>query len=239
LRVESKQAALEDTKVKERATARGKAILDGIKGILMATTWYSDRWLEEVIRNIPLAFKQATERWKSLYRAAVQQAEIYGKIEQAGNASAQEWERASRLRAEAVAQIKLVLDAESAFQSDFYSYRYFASEGFLPGYNFPRLPVSAFIPGRKSRDKRDEYLSRPRFLAITEFGPGAFVYHEGSRYQIDRVAIPASGEEGFANESVRLCPKCGHLNANQNDCCSLCEAHLDKRISNLFHISNG
>ena len=56
----------------------------------MATTWYSDRWLEEVIRNLPLAFKQATERWKSLYRAAVQQAEIYGKIEQAGNASAQE-----------------------------------------------------------------------------------------------------------------------------------------------------
>ena len=105
-----------------------------------------------------------------------------------------------------MAQIKLLLDAESAFQSDFYSYRYFASEGFLPGYNFPRLPVSAFIPGRKSQDKRDEYLSRPRFLAITEFGPGAFVYHEGSRYQIDRVAIPASGEEGFANESVKLCP---------------------------------
>jgi superfamily II DNA/RNA helicase/very-short-patch-repair endonuclease len=236
--VESKQAALEDNKAKERAKARGGTILSGIKDILLATTWYSDRWLEEVIRNIPLAFKQATERWKTLYRAAVQQAEIYGKIEQAGNASAQERERASRLRAEAVAQIKLLLDAESAFQSDFYSYRYFASEGFLPGYNFPRLPVSAFIPGRKSQDKRDEYLSRPRFLAITEFGPGAFVYHEGSRYQIDRVSIPASGDEGFANESVKLCPECGYLNSNHKDCCSLCGAHLDKRVSNLFNISN-
>ena len=37
----------------------------------------------------------------------------------------------------------------SLYQSDFYSYRYFASEGFLPGYNFPRLPLSAFIPGRR------------------------------------------------------------------------------------------
>jgi superfamily II DNA/RNA helicase len=187
--VESKQAALDDSKPKERAKKRATLILSGIIDILRATTWYSDSWLEEVIRNIPLAFQQATERWKTLYRAAVQQAETYGKIEQAGNASAQERERASRLRAEAVAQIKLLLDADSAFQSDFYSYRYFASEGFLPGYNFPRLPVSAFIPGRKSQEKRDEYLSRPRFLAITEFGPGAFVYHEGSRYQI--AALPS------------------------------------------------
>ena len=236
--VESKQAGLDDGKAKERAKTRAAAILDGIKDILRATAWYSDHWLEEVIRNIPLAFKQATERWKTLYRAAVEQAEIYGKIEQAGNASAQERERASRLRAEAVAQIKLLLDAESAFQSDFYSYRYFASEGFLPGYNFPRLPVSAFIPGRKSQDKRDEYLSRPRFLAITEFGPGAFVYHEGSRYQIDRVSIPASGDEGFANESIKLCPECGYLNSNHKDCCSLCGARLDKRISNIFNVTN-
>ena len=32
-------------------------------------------------------------------------------------------------------------------QTDFYPYRYFASEGFLPGYSFPRLPLAAFIPG--------------------------------------------------------------------------------------------
>ena len=32
-------------------------------------------------------------------------------------------------------------------QSDFYSYRYLASEGFLPGYSFPRLPLAAYIPG--------------------------------------------------------------------------------------------
>ena len=28
-------------------------------------------------------------------------------------------------------------------ESDFYPYRYLASEGFLPGYNFPALPVRA------------------------------------------------------------------------------------------------
>ncbi|MEK8170890.1 hypothetical protein NKH77_19030 [Streptomyces sp. M19] len=29
--------------------------------------------------------------------------------------------------------------------SDFFPYRYFASEGFLPGYSFPRLPLAAYI----------------------------------------------------------------------------------------------
>ena len=78
-----------------------------------------------------------------------------------------------------------------ATQSDFYSYRYFASEGFLPGYNFPRLPLSAFIPGRRGRGgRRDEFVQRPRFLAITEFGPRSIVYHEGARYLVNRVILP-------------------------------------------------
>ena len=60
-------------------------------------------------------------------------------------------QQAERLRREAESQLKLLTDTEDFAQSDFYSYRYFASEGFLPGYNFPRLPISAFIPARRSR----------------------------------------------------------------------------------------
>jgi hypothetical protein len=51
------------------------------------------------------------------------------------------------LHADALAQLNLLLDASDDQHADFYSYRYFASEGFLPGYNFPRLPLSAFLPG--------------------------------------------------------------------------------------------
>ena len=64
-------------------------------------------------------------------------------------------------------------------QSDFYSYRYFASEGFLPGYSFPRLPLSAYIPGRRRRGRPRRVPVAPRFLAITEFGPRSIIYHEG------------------------------------------------------------
>ncbi|WP_198018467.1 hypothetical protein, partial [Sedimentibacter sp. B4] len=70
--------------------------------------------------------------------------------------------------------------------SDFYTYRYFAAEGFLSGYSFPRLPLAAYIPavrnGTRAADGGD-YIQRPRFLAIREFGPGALIYHEGARYE--------------------------------------------------------
>ena len=84
----------------------------------------------------------------------------------------------------------LLNEARTDYQSDFYSYRYFASEGFLPGYNFPRLPVSAFIPARRRGKAVEDWLSRPRFVAIQEFGPQALIYHEGSVYRVNRVMIP-------------------------------------------------
>ena len=69
--------------------------------------------------------------------------------------------KAKRLRQEAESQLELLTQSENLIQADFYSYRYFASEGFLPGYSFPRLPLSAFIPGRKgSRRASEDFVQR-------------------------------------------------------------------------------
>ena len=115
--------------------------------------------------------------------AATQQ----GKLAIDTHTSRRDRELAARREADARNQLRLLRNEDSEMgQTDFYSYRYFASEGFLPGYNFPRLPLSAFIPGRAgSRDQ--EYLNRPRFLAISEFGPKSLVYHEGQ--QIGRAHV--------------------------------------------------
>jgi len=131
---------------------------------------------------------------------------------------------------------------ENVAQSDFYSYRYFASEGFLPGYNFPRLPLSAYIPGR-SRKQRDEFLSRPRFLAISEFGPRSIIYHEGARYEINKVILPVGDheeEDDIFSQRAKLCPTCGYLHpltgGASYDTCERCEQPLDSALSNLFRL---
>ena len=114
---------------------------------------------------------------------------------------------------------------------------YFASEGFLPGYNFPRLPISAYIPGRRTK-KRDEFLSRPRFLAISKFGPRSTVYHEGSRYIISRVILPVSEDHVHGNVNaggVKLCDTCGDLHPMTADAgadlCERCRALLGNPLS--------
>ncbi len=106
---------------------------------------------------------------------------------------------ASTAQARRENQLKLLRNEDSENgQTDFYSYRYLASEGFLPGYSFPRLPLAAYIPGgRTTSGRRDgDYLQRPRFLAIREFGPGALIYHEGARYEVIRVQLPPRQRRG-------------------------------------------
>ena len=141
------------------------------------------------------AFDAACNRWRELYRSAVRQRELHHKI--LGDHSRPEAERnhSRRLRAQAESQIRLLTEAEGIYEGDFYSYRYFAAEGFLPGYNFPRLPLSAYVPARRQRKGRDEFVSRPRFLAISEFGPRALIYHEGARYRVYKVNLDFGSDD--------------------------------------------
>jgi hypothetical protein len=201
---------IHDASIRQKALVRASALLQSIGPELQTAHWYRDTWLDDVLRSIPQQFDRACDRWRSLFRAAVQQRIQQNKV--IGDHTRQgDRDRAKRLRAQAEDQIKLLTDSQSAIESDFYSYRYFASEGFLPGYNFPRLPLSAFIPARRGRKGRNEFLSRPRFLAISEFGPRAVVYHEGSRYRVNKVNLSFDENTQNLTEYVlKMCSSCGY-----------------------------
>lgn len=232
-----------------RARAREKAgrVLATIAEDLKRADWYSDGWLDEVLKRVPLEFEQACNRWRTLYRAALAQRDLQHKVIGDASRSADDRQKAARLRREAEAQLELLSESVGSIQSDFYSYRYFASEGFLPGYSFPRLPLSAYIPGRKSKTRKgDEFVSRPRFLAISEFGPRAVVYHEGVRYRINRVILPldrdAAGDE-LVTHAAKQCQHCGYLHPmlgpeNGPDLCQRCGTELPGAIHSLFRMEN-
>ena len=162
---------------------------------------------------------------------------MQNKIIQDATSGAEARAQATKLRYEAEAQLRLLTEVEKIAQSDFFSYRYFASEGFLPGYNFPRLPLSAFIPGRKAKQE-DEFVSRPRFLAISEFGPRAFVYHEGSRYVINRVMLPVGADESMT-VTAKLCPHCSYFHrGDSNDLCESCGGDVRRSMTKLLRLQN-
>ena len=230
---------------RERADHRAKKVLSDVEDCLKETDWYSDQWISEVINQVGTEFERACERWRGLYRAADRQQRAMNRIANDHHKSHDEKEKAKRLRAEAEAQLDLLTELQNVVVSDFYSYRYFASEGFLPGYNFPRLPLSAFIPGRRRQRGVDEFLSRPRFLAIAEFGPRAIVYHEGSRFRINKVILPVEdrgeGDELVTN-SAKQCESCGYLHPIHSgdgpDLCERCGLPLPIPLRNLFRLQN-
>jgi len=234
------QDTIKKDKFKQRAIERGKKILSTFKDELEKSDWYSEGWLEEVMTQINLSFDDACNRWRGLYTAALNQARVQTKIIHDATRTAPEKDEAKRLRREAEEQLRLLTEAKDLLQSDFYSYRYFASEGFLPGYNFPRLPLSAYIPSIRKKHK-EEYLNRPRFLAISEFGPRTLIYHEGSRYVVNKVLLPVSDEDVLTQEA-KLCDNCGYLHpvtGNMNaDICERCGDTLPLPLTSLFRMQN-
>ena len=230
---------------KTRAHNRAKTVLASLQKELDDSDWYSENWLDEIFSQVPLAFNETCDRWRNLYRAALRQQVAQNRIIKDASRSQQEKRNAKRLRTEAEAQLALLAESQRVMESDFYSYRYFASEGFLPGYNFPRLPLSAYIPGRRERKGRNEFLNRPRFLAISEFGPQAIIYHEGSRYVINKVIFPPEdrGETSdIPTRSAKQCQKCGYLHpifeGDGSDLCERCGAELGQPLHQLFRLQN-
>jgi very-short-patch-repair endonuclease len=226
---------------RRRAAVRARAVLATIRPELDQAGWYTDGWLDEVLGHAAERFDRTGDRWRDLYRAALNDHDKQSRIIRDASRSAEDKRQARQARALAEAQLKLLVDISNVTQSDFYSYRYFASEGFLPGYSFPRLPISAFIPARRGNQERNEYVSRPRFLAISEFGPRSIIYHEGSKYVINKVILPV-GEDEAGSVRIKLCAACGYLHeiqaANGEDLCQRCRAPLGAPLSSLFRMQN-
>ncbi|MFG0319180.1 MAG: DEAD/DEAH box helicase [Planctomycetota bacterium JB042] len=241
--IDSVREGLSHARARQRARDRAQRVLESIGEEVLTADWYHDGWVDDALARVMTEFNNACDRWRTMYRGALTQAQAQGKIILDAARPAEDKARARTLRAEAEAQLRLLTDAKTVQQSDFYSYRYFASEGFLPGYNFPRLPLSAFIPGRRQRRHQkdpEDFLSRPRFLAITEFGPQSFVYHEGSRYVVNKVMLPTD-EDGLTL-AAKQCSSCGYLHHRQPDggpdLCERCSEELPSALTNLFRMTN-
>ena len=205
--------------------------LDDARGIvdrapeIKTAWWYTDEWLEDTVKNSPQAFDWAFARWRELYHAASLLRDEARKIIDSPSQQRRAIEEASRREMEARREINLLLNQTRRHEeSDFYPYRYLASEGFLPGYNFPRLPVRAFVSTGDSTQSIDRY----KLIGLTEFGPGNVIYHEGKKHRVNSIVIPANGIDERLTKA-RLCNECGYVHdqiALGADNCEYCGTTL-------------
>ena len=157
---------------------------------VMPNAWYNDDWIDRNLNNLAENLDKAMDRWRKMYQntrelltRATQPIES-GRLK----VGSEEYKRYKRLQDQSNRQLNLLRNEQggSPELSEFYPYRYLASEGFLPGYNFTRLPVRIFV---SSGGTSGEYISRPRTIALREFGPLNVIYHNGSKFRVSQLVV--------------------------------------------------
>ena len=247
--------SLSKPEISPLAADRIKKVLALMKSELNAedAPWFkgADILVEDITGSAVKRFDEAFDRWRELFRSAARQRDQSRRTMDTHNLPQRERDAAKSLHKQAIDQLDLLQRGSDSSASDFYTYRYLATEAFLPGYNFPRLPLTAFIPGSGDRNTKGAYLQRPRFLALSEFGPRSLVYHEGRAYRVTAAQISTRGDSNTGSilntDTATICRSCGgaHFHSDLTDRgrshCSACEAPLTDNadiVLNLYRIVN-
>jgi hypothetical protein len=192
IRSEIQDYITDQLKHAQKWTIEFEQVISFMKDELEISGWYNRTWLVNRASNFFTNFNSSFDRWRILFHnaetiIAKSRAILDDPTLKANNPKVNE---AKRMHNAGMEQRALLLnDSNNSFgnNSEFYIFRYLASEGFLPGYNFTRLPVRTFA-GHKFKSE-GEYISRSRFIALREFGPGNLIYHNGNKYRIYRAML--------------------------------------------------
>lgn len=150
--------------------------------------WFNEAWLDSQIRTVPEKLENALLRWRKMYLDALRQMNEAHETHISPVVKDPDLKKLANISYMRAKDRKSLLENQSeknknSTLSEFYTFRYLASEGFLPGYNFTRLPIRVFLGGKD----RNESISRPRFIGLKEFGPNNLIYHNGGKYKVNRI----------------------------------------------------
>jgi superfamily II DNA/RNA helicase len=196
---------------KEKLLEKWQLIIQDFESELNEKEWYGNDWALKQLEHIPQSFDEAFIRWRTIFKRAEKQLRnaISTLSNPTLNTKSEEIREAKRNQALAL-QMQGILkneEKDNAY-SEFYSYRYLASEGFLPGYNFIRLPVRLFL----NIDQNSETISRERVLGISEMGPENLIYHNGTKYRVTRAQIAETiNADTDINETATICVESGYF----------------------------
>lgn len=231
-------SALTVSEIKKQAIASEfHKLLGPLAPILAAEPWHTGMWAVTLLGSLVKDLDRALNRWRSMYKEARNTLSRATKDLDAGvhTPKSKEYRNLKRLVDQATTQLALLKNDSKDGHSEmteFYVFRYLASEAFLPGYNFARLPIRVFV---NEHATGGDYISRPRLIALREFGPGNIIYHKGDKYAVNQVILP---EIASQLRPVRVCTSSGYwLDENETslDQCPFTSADLttDKHRKDL------
>ena len=254
---------LSDPSLPARAATEMKAITASIESLTKENApWYHDGYEDVLASEAKARFDNAFKSWRSLYKSIKEiMKDANEKLQKL--LSKADRETYEKILQDSSRQIALLTNQSASMNSsssDFYIYRYLAGQGVLPGYNFPRLPIRAWIPAINSRSGKMEddgnqpaltSITRARFMALSEFGPMSLIYHEGNAFKVYKIKIDMSESGRDEANNVLLttkqlvkCQHCGYgyiINRGdplQKDICPNCGQEMSKTgiIDSIYRI---
>lgn len=172
--------------------------------------WFTTNWIDRVLSNYEHDFNKALDRWRSLYKEAQTQIleatkiinnRLYGENSDQKKKAHQKMRQAENMRDMLLGKKQ----GKNREENEFYPYRYFASEGFLPGYNFTKLPLRATL---QYKNDDVEFISRAKSLALREFGPHNIIYNNGGKFRVSRMVLTGNTQK----HTFIYNPKTGYIN---------------------------
>jgi superfamily II DNA/RNA helicase/very-short-patch-repair endonuclease len=164
-------------------------VLQVVANIDFSTTkWFTPSWIDNQIKTVPEKLDNALLRWRKMYLDTLRQMNEAHETHISPIIKDNDIKKLANISYMRAKDRKSLLENQSdkgknSMLSEFYTFRYLASEGFLPGYNFTRLPIRVFLGGKD----RNESISRPRFIGLKEFGPNNLIYHNGGKFKVNRI----------------------------------------------------
>lgn len=238
--------ALRDEATLRKAAAMAEKVLASLRKEIPESApenawFYEPAFIRNTLCNAAAELHKAFDSWRSLLASAKELAQSSNNIIMNLALPQQDRDIAMQRFRDAKAQMD-ALNGAGGKNNEYETYRYLAGQGFIPGYNFPRLPVLAWIPER-TRDRRDMHiLSRARFLALSEFGPHNHIYHRGEKYKVFRIKLRAK-EAGatLPTKQIQICGECGHAHfvkhqGGRINCCERCNSTALHAITELYHV---
>ncbi len=209
------------------ASELNQAVKEAFHQEMQVFPWFTEEYISAVIANFVQDLDKAFTYWREEYKS------LNNEFDQ--NNSFLKFKQSDKNLSDRNNTISKRLEDMREGESGWYTYRYLASQGFLPAYAFPQESVSlAFY-------ESEEEISRDPSIALSEYAPGNYVYYRGSSYQIDS-ARAAAVEQDSTLKKVLICPICEQVYlGTEAEGRAMCDCGADLTLTHpekAMHIPN-
>jgi ATP-dependent helicase YprA (DUF1998 family) len=224
--------SLSRTRLGEMIDENRAQILTAVNNVLaeekQSLDWLDESFITQAVDSFITSFDSAFNLFRSEFSALLRELEEINMFLQRGRISDRQRSAYTRRRS----SIEKKMDNMRNGGGDFTTYRYLASQGFLPNYGFPTQVTSLAINYKGIFGSEEAELKRDRNIALVEYAPGNSVYFSGNRYSIRTPRLRTENNQP-AMSSILICPCCSAVYLDEKEismtggACRNCGASLE------------